>query len=162
CSAPKGNHVYVMDADTGALLTTLSTDRSVVADVVVVPDSTTGLAKLAYVADLGGNVYRVDIGSAAPAAWTITKIASLGCDTVSTCTANRKFMFAPDVLENGSGYILLVGSGDREKPRLYSSPSVTNSVANYFFELQDQPGDSTWLASETGNCGTAVLCLNSL
>jgi type IV pilus assembly protein PilY1 len=162
CGAPKGNHVFVMDADTGALLTTLSTDRSVVADVVIVPDSTTGLAKLAYVVDLGGNVYRVDIGTAAPRAWTITKIASLGCDTVSTCVANRKFMFAPDILENGSGYILLVGSGDREKPRFYSSPSVTNSVANYFFMLEDQPGDSTWLSSETGNCGTAVLCLDSL
>jgi type IV pilus assembly protein PilY1 len=33
-----------------------------------------------------------------PANWTITKIASLGCGTVSACSANRKFMFMPDSL----------------------------------------------------------------
>ncbi len=40
CTAPKGNKIYVLDADTGALLTSFSTARSVVADVVVIPDST--------------------------------------------------------------------------------------------------------------------------
>jgi type IV pilus assembly protein PilY1 len=43
-SSTKGNKIYVLDADTGALLTsTLNTDRGVIADVVIVPDSTTGL-----------------------------------------------------------------------------------------------------------------------
>jgi type IV pilus assembly protein PilY1 len=163
CTSPKGNKVYVMDADTGALVKTLSTDRSVVADVIVVLDSTTGLAKYAYIVDLGGNVYRIAIGATAPSAWTITKIASLGCSSTSLCTANRKFMFAPDVLASSAGgYILLLGSGDREKPRLYSSPSVTNSVTNYFFQLEDRPEDGTWLSSETSNCGSAVMCLSSL
>jgi type IV pilus assembly protein PilY1 len=163
CSSPKGNGIYVMDANTGALLNTLPTLRSVVADVVVIPDSTTGLAKYAYAADLGGNVYRIVIGSAAPSAWTITRIASLGCSSGASCTANRKFIFAPDVVASASGgYVLLLGSGDREKPRLYSSPSVTNSVANYFFMLEDRPADSNWLSAEFGRCGSAVLCLDSL
>ena len=34
-----------------------------------------------------------------PASWTMTKIASLGCGTCRACTANRKFMFMPDVVE---------------------------------------------------------------
>ena len=56
----------------------------------------------------------------APANWTMTKIASLGCATASTgCTANRKFMMWLDVVEDLDGsYVILVGSGDREKPLL--------------------------------------------
>ena len=48
----------------------------------------------------------------------MTKIASLGCATASTaCTANRKFMMPLDVVEDLDGsYVILVGSGDREKP----------------------------------------------
>ena len=118
CGTPKGNKIYVMDADTGALLKTLDTDRSVIADLTIVPDSA-GLATYAYAADTGGNLYRISgatanspIGTTAPASWTITKLASLGCGTVSTCTPNRKFLFAPDVVNDNGTHFLLVGSGD--------------------------------------------------
>ncbi len=40
CTAPKGNRIFVLDADTGTLLTSFTTVRSVVADVVVIPDNT--------------------------------------------------------------------------------------------------------------------------
>jgi type IV pilus assembly protein PilY1 len=156
-SSSKGNKIYVLDADTGSLLNTLNTDRGVIADVVIVPDSTTGLAKYAYAADLGGNVYRVDIGTTTPANWTITKIASLGCATTASCSSNRKFMFAPDIVLNNGAYDLLLGSGDREKPILTNS-----GVSNYFFKVTDKPTDGTWLSAESGNCGGPVLCLNSL
>ena len=157
CSSTKGNSIYVMDADTGALLKTFPTVRGVAADVIVVPDSA-GLAKYAYAADLGGNIYRINIGADAPANWTSVKIASLGCDSPATCTESRKFMFAPDVLEDGNGYILLLGSGDREKPL-----NVGNTVDNYFFMVKDQPADAAWLTDETTNCGgVATLCRNSL
>jgi type IV pilus assembly protein PilY1 len=156
CSSTKGNSIYVLDADEGDLLKAFPTDRGVAADVVVVPDSA-GLAKYAYAVDLGGNIYRIDIGGDAPADWTSVKIASLGCDTPAICTETRKFMFAPDVLTDGNGYILLLGSGDREKPRNFS-----NTVNNYFFMVKDQPADATWLTNETGNCGAAVLCRDSL
>jgi type IV pilus assembly protein PilY1 len=103
CTAStKGNKVYVLDADTGALLNTFTTLRGVVADTTVVPDSSTGLATYAYVVDLGGNIYRINMGSNAPSSWTMTQIASLGCSTSTTCAANRKFMFAADaVRQNG-------------------------------------------------------------
>jgi type IV pilus assembly protein PilY1 len=156
-SSSKGHEIYVLDADTGTLLKTLNTDRSVIADVVVVPDSNTGLAKYAYAADLGGNIYRVDIGTNTPSNWTITKIASLGCNTVTSCSYNRKFMFAPDIVAYNGAYDLLLGSGDREKPLLSDS-----SVNNYFFMVKDNPTDGTWLSAESANCGSAVLCLNSL
>lgn len=163
-STAKGSRIYVLNADTGALLKTFKTKRSVIADVFVVPDQATGLAVYAYAVDLGGNIYRIDIGEKTPDNWKITTIASLGCATAdASCTANRKFMFAPDVLQDGEEYILLLGSGDREKPLRYSAvTSVTNGVSNYFFMLRDKPTDDQWLSSETVNCGTAVICLNSL
>jgi type IV pilus assembly protein PilY1 len=161
-STAKGSKIYVLDANSGSLLKTLNTDRSVIADVFVVPDSVTGLAQHAYATDLGGNVYRINIGADAPASWTITKLASLGCATPATCANNRKFMFAPDVVKDGDEYILMLGSGDREKPLRYTSPS-SNDVSNYFFTVKDDPADSAaWLASENSNCGSNVLCLDSL
>ncbi|MBS7663938.1 pilus assembly protein PilY [Pseudomonas lalucatii] len=160
CTASsKGNKIYVLDADSGSLLHTLNTDRSVVGDVTVVPDSS-GLAVYAYAADMGGNVYRITIGSAAPASWTITKIASLGCDTTASCTANRKFMFGPEVVLSEGAYFLQLGSGDREKP--LTSFTSAAGVANYFFNLKDVPTDAGWLTSESSTCSASVICMDSL
>jgi type IV pilus assembly protein PilY1 len=157
CSTTKGNQIFVLDADTGALLNTFATDRAVAADVVVVPDAN-GLAKYAYAVDMGGNIYRLTMGdNVAPSSWTMVKIASLGCDTTAACTDNRKFLFAPDILADGNGYIVLLGSGDREKPL-----EIDNEVDNYFFTVKDQPTDADWLSDETGTCGSGVMCLNSL
>ncbi|MDQ9169779.1 pilus assembly protein PilY [Oxalobacteraceae bacterium R-40] len=161
-SSSKGRYVYVINANTGELLKTLETDRGVVADIFIVPDENTGKIKHAYAADLGGNVYRINIGALAPEDWTITKIASLGCDTTATCTANRKFMFSPDVIEDDGTYTLLIGSGDREKPLNSVTYPSTMSVANHFFMFKDKPSDAIWLSSETANCGSAVICKASL
>lgn len=164
CTAStKGNKVYVLDANTGVLQATFNTIRAVSADIVVVPDTTTGLAKYAYVVDLGGNIYRINIGAAAPSAWTITQIASLGCATPTACTDNRKFMFAPDITidpDDNSAYDLLLGSGDREKPLI--SYSHASGVSNYFFKIKDNPTATNWLTSENSNCSANVICLASL
>lgn len=162
-SDSKGKGIYVLNANTGTLLraSPLPTDRGVVGDVIVVPDSETGMAKFAYAADLGGNVYRIDIGNAAPASWTITKIASLGCDDVDSCEANRKFLYGPDVVEEVDGTIyLLLGSGDREKP--LTGYKATTGVENHFFMIKDKPADTGWLNSAEETCKTAVICKDSL
>jgi type IV pilus assembly protein PilY1 len=96
----------------------------------------------------------------------MTKIASLGCDTASdvspsaTCAMNRKFMFAPDIVEKNGEYYLLVGSGDREKPLL--NFAVAYEVPNRFFMVKDNPADPDWLSDETANCGSAIICVDSL
>lgn len=163
CATTKGNRIYVLDANTGVRRKTFITDRGVVADIFVVPN-TDGTAKHAYATDLGGNVYRINIGALAPADWTMTKIASLGCDTTAACTSNRKFMFTPDVVEDNGTYILLVGSGDREKPLNSTYYPLTTAVANHFFMFKDKPLDATWLSDELTNgvCGLALICKNSL
>ena len=165
--------MYVLDANDGSLLMSFATDRPVAADVFVVPDTNTGLAKFAYVADTGGNVYRISGATAnlpfdttAPASWTITKIASLGCDgaTVTSpslgCPMNRKFLSPPDVVEQDGVYHLLIGSGDREKP--LQAFATAYDVENKFFMVKDNPSDPEWLSDETATCGSAVMCLDSL
>lgn len=170
CTSPKGNRVYVMDAQTGSLVRTFGGGgadgtilRSVVGDITVVPNSTTGLAEYAYLTDTGGNVYRITFGAAAPADWGVTKIASLGCDTPSDCVEgapNRKFLFAPEVVVTPSFNAVLMGSGDREHP--LNSNLATIDVDNAFFMLKDKPADGTWLSDESAACGGNFLCVDSL
>ncbi len=162
-SSSKGAKVYVLDANTGTLEKTLNTDASVVGDITVVPDIITGLIKYAYAADMAGNVYRISgnspndaIGTTAPSNWNITKIASLG----GTGANNRKFMFESDILDDNGTYVLLLGSGDREKP--LSTFTSAAAVQNRFYMIQDKPTDATWLSSENATCGSDVLCNNSL
>nr|MDP2192431.1 PilC/PilY family type IV pilus protein [Rhodoferax sp.] len=159
----KGNKVFVLDTATGAVVKAFPTDRAVIADSTIVRD-TAGMAKYAYTADMGGNVYRIAFGGVDSSAWTITKIASLGCDTPAACTdsvPNRKFMFAPSVATtDNETYYVLLGSGDREKPvKEYVS---SNSVTNYFFMLKDKPTATDWLSSENATCGVNVMCKGSL
>ena len=173
-AATQGNRIYVLDAISGVLQTSFTTIRSVVADMTVVTGSD-GHADIIYTADMGGNIYRIQgtsdtslIASSAPGAWTLKQVASLGCATITTCTTppNRKFMFAPDVVVDGSDYIVLVGSGDREKPS-----NITNSTVNYFFMIRDRPETTNWNTdtaavgpAPTGGCGpsTTTLCLAAL
>jgi type IV pilus assembly protein PilY1 len=163
-SASKGNKIYAIDADTGAILATLNTDRGVVGDIKVVPGPR-GYAKYAYATDLGGNVYRINIDTLAPSSWTIVKIASLGCPTAALCPVNRKFMFGPSIVVEGQDvYSLYVGTGDREKPLGPAYFPNTAAVNDYFFKIKDKPNDATWLAAEAvSNCpGKSLICLASL
>lgn len=167
CTAPKGNRIYVVNADTGALVRQFSTDRSVPGDVTVVRNAA-GLAQFAYAADTGGNVYRLDLRGDASSGWALTKIAALGRDTTpygSTDGAStRKFMYGPEVVVVASrGYhAVLLGSGDREHP--LDTHTATTAVRNYFYMLMDKPADATWLSDESpvAACGAALLCHNSL
>ena len=163
-STSTGHNVLMFDALTGAVIKSLPTDRGVVGDVKIVPDAD-GYGKYGYAADLGGNLYRITFGSAGPSAWTILKIATLGCDTTDACDRkNRKFMFAPSVIPELDGsYSLYLGSGDREKPLPYAYFPSTTEIHNYFFKVKDNPTVDTWLSSESTRCGgQSIICLASL
>jgi type IV pilus assembly protein PilY1 len=73
---------------------------------------------------------------------------------------NRKFLSAPDVVEQNGVYHLLIGSGDREKP--LQAFAVAYEVENKFFMVKDNPSDPDWLTDESTNCGSSVVCLDSL
>jgi type IV pilus assembly protein PilY1 len=128
CAKPKGAGVYVFDADTGALIKSFSTTRSVAADVALVAVTTAGIVDHGYAVDTGGSVYRIDFGGS-PSAWVMNRVAY-------TDGSGRKFLFAPAVLPApGNQVYLALGSGDREHPLQSQYPY--NGVTNRFYVFRD-------------------------
>ncbi len=119
-STTKGRGVYVMNMRTGERLAWLPTDYSVPADVAVLDSDGDGYVDRAYVLDVRGQVYRLDIEGPTgeirdPSAWVITKIAAMN-DGTGGLDGTRKAFFAPDLIITRNYTALLFGTGDREKP----------------------------------------------
>jgi type IV pilus assembly protein PilY1 len=124
-----GNTILVLDAITGALIKQFGgVDRPVPADVSLVDSDFDGYIDRGYGVDLGGNIYRIDFevgASSAVTDWTINKLAALGS------SGGNKLFYAPDVVLTRSFTVVLVGSGDREKP-------LETTTANYFYTVLDK------------------------
>jgi type IV pilus assembly protein PilY1 len=144
CGTAKGRVVYVLNADTGAVLKSFETTRGVVGDASYVDIDGDGYPDYAYVADTGGNIYRISFIDGpttktplAADAWTMRRVAY-------TNGAGRKFLFEPSVLAN-SGYVYVaIGSGDREHPLNTDYPfsGVTNRFYMYLDNLATTTGDA--------------------
>jgi type IV pilus assembly protein PilY1 len=135
CSSPKGNHVYFIDADTGTVLRTFDTERSVIADITFADVDFDGYPDYAYAVDTGGSVYRVDfVDSAktplASASWVIHTVAY-------TSGSGRKFQYSPGALPNNGKVYLAFGSGDREHPLSTQYPFTTPVVNRFYVYLDD-------------------------
>jgi Tfp pilus tip-associated adhesin PilY1 len=146
CSSPKGAAVYVLDGSTGTVVKTFTTDRSVAADVTLVDVNLDGQVDLAYVADTGGNIYRINFtdpsnnfSALSSSNWTIKKVAY-------TSGAGRKFLFAPAVLPYQGKVYVAIGSGDREHPTSRSYP-YTTPITNRFYVYLDDPAASSSTAA---------------
>jgi type IV pilus assembly protein PilY1 len=157
CTTPKGAVVYILNADTGAIVASFSTTRSVAADVSLVDIDGDGMVDYAYVADTGGNIYRIDFldspitrNALAPAAWVMTRVAY-------TNGASRKFLFAPALLLTGNTVFVGIGSGDREHP-LNSQYPFTTPVLNRFYMYLD---DLTTRALTTNLDDTTLMLDNT-
>jgi Tfp pilus tip-associated adhesin PilY1 len=136
CGSTKGNIVYVLNASTGAVVASFATERSVVADVAMIDVDNDGYVDYAYVADTGGNVYRINFianpttfAPLANNAWTMNYVGY-------TNGSGRKFHYTPSVLGAGTKVYLALGSGDREKPLSTNYP-YTTPVTNRFYVLVD-------------------------
>jgi type IV pilus assembly protein PilY1 len=150
CGSAKGRAVYVINADTGALLKTFTEpERSVIGDVSYVDIDSDGSPDYAYVADTGGNIYRISFVDGpttrtplAASAWTMRKVAY-------TSGAGRKFLFSPAVIANNGYVYLALGSGDREHPLNTDYPygGVTNRFYMYMDNLSTTTGAAISLDS---------------
>lgn len=132
CTSPKGNRIYVLNADTGELVRTFNTERSVPASITVRDTDGDGMADIAYAVDTGANIYRISIGKGEPSDWSMTRIAALGCTTTASC--DRKFLQAPEVILTAEYNAVLVGSGNRERPLMANNATL---VDNAFFMIKD-------------------------
>ncbi len=150
----RGNAIYIVDSVSGALLwhaSDFGADRdlakmqySIPSDVRVIDLNADGFADRLYVADMGGQVWRLDIVNGEPASNLVTGgvIAQLGGapQVPSPAAATRRFYYAPDVAlvnnaENNFVHIG-IGSGYRAHP---------NSMATQdrFYALRDYDVFST-------------------
>jgi type IV pilus assembly protein PilY1 len=144
-AATMGGGVYVVNADTGAKLAFLEPPvttpaihkYSFAGDVSPYDSDGDGFIDRIYAADTGGNVFRWDLNkSAAPGTvWTAHHLAKLGDVANNGGSDARKFLFPPalvpfkDPVSLASGVMVMVGSGDREKP--LKNP-VINTCSAYF------------------------------
>lgn len=158
-----GRGVFIVNADSGALIKAFGTSNgmadSVPSDVALVKNLLTGVARYAYVGDTGGYLWRISLldSTGAPSStssdWTMTKIASLGnpSDTSKTGQYARKFFYPPDIVPTDSGYALMVGTGDREKP-------FEATVKNRFFRINDYVASNTTVKCES-DAGPSCTCV---
>jgi len=143
CTATsKGNHVYIFDADTGALQKSFDTDRAVPADVTLIDRDFDGNVDFVYVVDTGGALYRIDLvdptsmTALGPSLWTMSKIAA-------TTGSSRKFVFGPAALGTGNQVFLAMGSGDRERPLLQNYPYSTPVQNRFYMFIDSFPASGT-------------------
>jgi type IV pilus assembly protein PilY1 len=128
CASPNGAGVYVLDANTGAVIKFFSTTRSVAADVALIAVAMAGTIDHAYAVDTGGNIWRIDFEPLV-ANWAINRVGY-------TNGAGRKFLFAPALLAApGNQVYVAVGSGDREHPLQSQYPY--SAVTNRFYVFKD-------------------------
>ena len=154
-----GNHVYMVDVISGALLwsagssgSTLNLaipghamDHAIPAKVSVLDIDGDGYADRMYVGDMAGQLFRFDITNGQPAATLVTGgvIASLGTalDTPHVAMDARRFYNSPDVsAEQKAGnppfLNIALGSGYRGHP-------LDNSVHDRFYSIRDYDTFST-------------------
>jgi type IV pilus assembly protein PilY1 len=154
-----GNAVLVLDAFTGAKLKSFATARSVPASVALVDSDFDGYTDRAYVSDIGGNLYRLDLETpivatgtigTAPDDWTLTKIADLSISGVT----QRKFLFQPDVIVTKTYAAVMLGSGNREQP-LYASDTHDQFITLFDYKMtKGAPTSAPTAMSELGVAGS--------
>jgi type IV pilus assembly protein PilY1 len=110
-----------------------------------------------YAADVGGNVWRVDIDDASTSNWKVWKIAAVGKREATPTPSARKFLFGPDVvLGVGANAFdaVVIGSGDREHPLASNGAS---GVADRVYMFADTATGMTGKdLGITDTCGAAV------
>ncbi|MFC6518396.1 hypothetical protein ACFQAT_00190 [Undibacterium arcticum] len=152
----KGRGIFVLDAVTGDPIWSATPDTAkcpasgvcktvsgmnfaIPSDVTALDRDNDGKTDRLYVADVGGNVWRVDIDATSPSNWIVSKLATLG----GSGAAPRKFFYPPSVVPIGtsgsaSSYdAVMIGSGDREHPLYSSSANSAYMVQNRFYMLKD-------------------------
>lgn len=153
----QGNAIYILDAETGALIWKAKQGAfnaldnyndatqtyphpllqdSIPSQISVLDTDGDGFADRYYVGDTGGRMWRGDLPGADRNSWTLTPIFSVGRhdDATLSVTHDRRFFHRPDYVptraETGSYDAIIIASGDREDP--------TNlTTENYLYAFRD-------------------------
>lgn len=130
----KGRAVFVIDIETGALIWSYSRAQnnkmrySIPSDIARVDTNGDKYVDRLYVGDMGGQIWRFDIGNPDPTHWT----AKVIFDSSPGSSSKRKIFYPPDVsLEKGNYEMLFFGTGDREAPK-------STTTVNRLYAIKDK------------------------
>jgi len=132
----RGRAVYVVDVQSGDQLWRWDYSRdsnmrySIPSDISCVDTSGDGYTDRLYVGDMGGRIWRFDIGDSDTNAW-IGKVFF----NAST-SGKRKIFYPPDVTLEKGYEMVFFGTGDREHPS-------ESSVINRFYAVKDKGVNAT-------------------
>jgi type IV pilus assembly protein PilY1 len=150
---------------------------SIASDISTLDVDGDGYIDRLYAADLGGNLWRFDVGSPTVTAWTGNKIFS--ANPATGADTGRKVFYKPSVtLETsvsvttrGNDATILMGSGDREHPsniavtdRMYSIKDKGQTTVKYESNMIDVTLDdlqTTTTTSGTGSIADLLAKLNA-
>ena len=135
----------------GASTTTSATGKtspemtfSIPADVFSLDRNYDGYTDRLYVGDVGGNMWRFNVGDTDPNNWTGKKIFS--SNPGSDSTNGRKIFYKPDVtFLDSQNSMIYFGTGDREHPQNYLNPGIDGAVIDRIYAFRDKDTTSTVL-----------------
>jgi len=147
----KGRAIYIVDILNGSLVKRFSVSDtgysnmtySIPSDIAKVDTDGNGKIDRLYVGDMGGRMWRFDIGDSNTANWTgkIIFNSNPGRDG----TTGRKIFYLPDVTleKDTSDYeMLFFGTGDREHPK-------ESAVINRLYALKDKNSSTALTEQES-------------
>ncbi|WP_293747926.1 PilC/PilY family type IV pilus protein [uncultured Paraglaciecola sp.] len=139
-----GNSVFIVDADTGELIWSASSadadlilpdmGYSIPARISVIDRENDGFADHMYVADMGGQLFRLDIHNGESVVDLVSGglLANFGGDIEAD---NRRFYYGPDISEISLGsdhyYAVVLGSGFRAHP-------LNTAINDQFYMIKDE------------------------
>lgn len=152
-----GNSIYMVNAETGALLWSSSNSgadlsltemkNSIVADIVTIDSTLDGYTNLLYTADVGGRIWRLDLNNSAGNAASFAKGGVVADLNGGSSSSNIRFFNTPDIAFTRYGgfsangqFQISIGSGYRAHPldtrvvdRFYiiNDINVSNPPTNY-------------------------------
>jgi type IV pilus assembly protein PilY1 len=127
----RGRAVYVVDVQSGDQLWRWDYSRdsrmrySIPSDISRVDTSGDGYTDRLYVGDMGGRIWRFDIGESDTNAWTGEVFFN------ASTSGKRKIFYPPDVTLEKGYEMVFFGTGDREHPN-------ESSVINRFYAVKDK------------------------
>jgi type IV pilus assembly protein PilY1 len=127
----RGRAIYVVDVQTGDQLWSWDNNRdsemrySIPSDISRVDTNGDGYTDRLYVGDMGGRIWRFDIGDADTNAWSGRVFFNASLD------GKRKIFYPPDVTLEKGYEMVFFGTGDREHPS-------ETSVVNRFYGVKDK------------------------
>lgn len=145
-------------------------DFSFAADITTLDVDGNGYVDRLYTTDVGGNLWRFDVGDTAVANWSAHKIFSANPAPGAPTDTGRKMFYRPvatleafaTIKARGNDALIFMGSGDREHPlntavidRIYAVRDKGQTSAKTEDDLLDVTTDQLQTAT-TANSGTSA------